>query len=45
MEMEYHFKIKEMEDHHISYIEIYKPAKAVGEVKDFPIMSQTEIVS
>lgn len=41
----YQFKIKEMEDHHISYIEIYKPAKAVGEVKDFPIMSQTEIVS
>lgn len=41
----FHFKIKEMEDHHISYIEIYKPAKAVGEVKDFPIMSQTEIVS
>ncbi|MFJ7638957.1 hemolysin family protein [Peribacillus sp. NPDC097264] len=41
----YHFKIKEMEDHHISYIEIYKPAKAVSEVKEFPLMSQTEIVS
>ncbi|MEK4534827.1 MULTISPECIES: hemolysin family protein [Peribacillus] len=41
----YHFKIKEMEDHHICYIEIYKPAKVVGEVKEFPIISQTEIVS
>ncbi|MGE7604134.1 hemolysin family protein [Peribacillus sp. NPDC097675] len=41
----YHFKIKEMEEHHISYIEIYKPVKAVTEVKEFPIMSQTEIVS
>ncbi|MFJ8257455.1 hemolysin family protein [Peribacillus asahii] len=45
---DYHFKIKEMEDHHIHYIEIYKPATAiteVAEVKDFPIISKTEIVS
>lgn len=41
----YHFKIKEMEDHHVRYIEIYKPAKAVSEVKEFPMLSQTEIVS
>ena len=41
----YHFKIKEMEDHHVRYIEIYKPAKVVSEVKEFPIISQTEIVS
>ncbi|MEH6945582.1 hemolysin family protein [Bacillus sp. JJ634] len=45
---DYHFKIKEMEDHHIHYIEIYKPAAAIAEVtevKDFPIISKTEIVS
>ncbi|MBO0999305.1 HlyC/CorC family transporter [Bacillus sp. SD075] len=41
----YNFRIKEMEDHHIRYIEIYKPAKVVSEVKEFPIISQTEIVS
>ncbi|MFD6440526.1 hemolysin family protein [Peribacillus sp. NPDC060186] len=41
----YNFRIKEMEDHHICYIEIYKPAKVVGEVKEFPMISQTEIVS
>lgn len=41
----YHFKIKEMEDHHVRYIEIYKPAKVVSEVKEFPIISQTEVVS
>lgn len=41
----YHFKIKEMEDHHIRYIEIFKPAKVVSEVKEFPIISKTEIVS
>jgi len=45
---DYHFKIKEMEDHHIHYIEIYKPATVITEVaelKDFPIISKTEIVS
>ncbi|CAH0219023.1 Magnesium and cobalt efflux protein CorC [Peribacillus sp. Bi96] len=41
----YNFRIKEMEDHHICYIEIYKPAKVVSEVKEFPMISQTEIVS
>ena len=41
----YHFKIKEMEEHHVRYIEIYKPAKVVSEVKEFPIISKTEIVS
>ncbi|MCM3675872.1 hemolysin family protein [Peribacillus simplex] len=41
----YNFRIKEMEDHHIRYIEIYKPAKVISEVKEFPIISQTEIVS
>ncbi|MGG0410370.1 hemolysin family protein [Peribacillus simplex] len=41
----YNFRIKEMEDHHIRYIEIYKPAKVVSEVKEFPMISQTEIVS
>ncbi|MDP1419004.1 hemolysin family protein [Peribacillus simplex] len=41
----YNFRIKEMEDHHIRYIEIYKPAKVVTEVKEFPMISQTEIVS
>jgi CBS domain containing-hemolysin-like protein len=41
----YNFRIKEMEDHHIRYIEIYKQAKVVSEVKEFPIISQTEIVS
>ncbi|MDF9763004.1 HlyC/CorC family transporter [Peribacillus simplex] len=41
----YNFKIKEMKDHHICYIEIYKPAKVVSEVKEFPMISQTEIVS
>ncbi|CAH0244220.1 hemolysin family protein [Peribacillus sp. Bi134] len=41
----YNFKIKEMEDHHIRYIEIYKQVKVVSEVKEFPIISQTEIVS
>ncbi|CAH0298909.1 Magnesium and cobalt efflux protein CorC [Peribacillus simplex] len=41
----YNFRIKEMEDHHIRYIEIYQPAKVVSEVKEFPIISQTEIVS
>ncbi|MCK1993038.1 HlyC/CorC family transporter [Peribacillus muralis] len=41
----YNFRIKEMEDHHICYIEIYKPAKMVSEVKEFPMISQTEIVS
>jgi len=45
---DYHFKIKEMKDHHIHYIEIYKPATVITEVaemKDFPIISKTEIVS
>jgi CBS domain containing-hemolysin-like protein len=41
----YNFRIKEMEDHHIRYIEIYKQVKVVSEVKEFPIISQTEIVS
>lgn len=41
----YNFKIKEMKDHHICYIEIFKPAKVVSEVKEFPMISQTEIVS
>ncbi|WP_110928950.1 hemolysin family protein [Bacillus massiliglaciei] len=45
----YHFKIKEMEEHHVRYIEIYKPAKPANEIKDFPMVpaqtSQTEIVS
>lgn len=41
----YNFRIKEMADHHIRYIEIYKQAKVVSEVKEFPIISQTEIVS
>lgn len=41
----YHFKIKEMEEHHVCYIEIYKPTKVVSEVKEFPIISKTEIVS
>ena len=41
----YHFKIKEMEEHHVRYIEIYKPAKVVSEVKEFPIISKTEVVS
>ncbi|MGE7761234.1 hemolysin family protein [Peribacillus sp. NPDC097895] len=41
----YNFRIKEMEDHHICYIEIYKPAKIVSEVKEFPRISPTEIVS
>ncbi|MBT2645533.1 HlyC/CorC family transporter [Bacillus sp. ISL-34] len=41
----YNFRIKEMEDHHIRYIEIFKPAKVVSEVKEFPMISQTEIVS
>ncbi|SNT37856.1 Hemolysin, contains CBS domains [Bacillus sp. OK838] len=41
----YNFKIKEMKDHHICYIEIYKTAKVVSEVKEFPMISQTEIVS
>ncbi len=31
----YNFRIKEMEDHHIRYIEIYKQAKVVSEVKEF----------
>ncbi len=41
----YHFKIKEMEEHHVRYIEIYKPTKVVSEIKEFPIISKTEIVS
>jgi CBS domain containing-hemolysin-like protein len=41
----YHFKIKEMEEHHVRYIEIYKPTKVVSEVKEFPIISKTEVVS
>ncbi|MBA9025347.1 MULTISPECIES: hemolysin family protein [Bacillaceae] len=52
---EYCFKIKDMEDHHIRYIEIYKTVKAANEVKEFPQHAQvhkqskaqpsTEIVS
>ncbi|MFF2499805.1 hemolysin family protein [Peribacillus sp. NPDC058075] len=41
----YNFRIKEMEEHHIRYIEIFKQVKVVSEVKEFPIISQTEIVS
>ena len=42
----YHFKIKEMEEHHVRYIEVYRPAeKIVGEVKEYSLISQTEIVS
>lgn len=38
------FKIKDMEEHHIRYIEIYKHVQPVSEIKQFPIQ-QTEIVS
>lgn len=41
----YHFKIKEMEDHHVRYIEIYKPTKVISEIKEFPLIPKTEIVS
>ncbi|WP_090987181.1 hemolysin family protein [Bacillus sp. OV322] len=45
---DYHFKITDMEEHHIRYIEIYKKAKItaeVPEVMEFPVVQQTEIVS
>lgn len=41
----YHFKIKEMEDHHVRYIEIYKPTKVISEIKEFSLIPKTEIVS
>ncbi|PLT33713.1 hemolysin family protein [Bacillus sp. V5-8f] len=40
----YCFKIIEMEDHHIRYIEIYKTVQEVEDVKQVPL-PQTEIVS
>jgi CBS domain containing-hemolysin-like protein len=40
----YCFKIKEMEEHHIQYIEIFKKARQLAEIKEMPL-AQTEIVS